>query len=151
MAKQAVPETAGEDVKGLMSLLMLVLSVLIWQVGADIRTDHIQSGLAEPREKRELHSHERVAKLLSVPRYAYVLDEGEGDDGDGPVLVKTASQWRRVMAKWIEDEQDTLTDKDDDDKPPHSTAPTRTKQTKWLPKPLSVLFGGHKNPVSRPR
>ena len=127
-------------------------------MGASIRSSHIAAGLIEPREKRSNHSQEHVARLLSVPRYADLLDPdgddidetcqtGNGSGGERSSLITSGAAWRREMAKWIQDEQDL----DSDDSDPEDTIRRPGASRKWLPKPLAVLFGGSiKRPVERP-
>ena len=89
-------------------------------------------------------------QLLSVPRYADLLDpdvdEVDGDENGGKrsFLITNSAAWRREMAKWVQDEQDS------DDSDSEVTVPQQ-RTHKWLPKLLASLFGGStKRPVKHP-
>jgi hypothetical protein len=58
------------------------------QVGADIRTENIQVGLAHARANQEVHDRTKLSGLLSVPRYADTL---EAEEEDNNVHYKTKS------------------------------------------------------------
>ncbi|KAJ7257605.1 hypothetical protein C8J57DRAFT_1234755 [Mycena rebaudengoi] len=96
---------------------------------------------------------EREADAASIkfPRYADALESGEedSDNDDGvssrarPVLINSARSWRKVHLKWMLDARDV----DDDEELEDLTATVGPSTAKWLPRPLSKLFGG---PITRP-
>jgi hypothetical protein len=113
------------------------------KIGANIRSEHIANRLVEARDKRKNHSEDNVSALLAVPRYADVLDGGEGSENEegstqGPrsTLVHSAESWRQVMQKWIEEERE-ISERD-----PDTDQDTERRSKPWLPRSLSLLFGG---------
>ncbi|KAJ7435413.1 ribonuclease H-like domain-containing protein [Mycena latifolia] len=113
------------------------------KVGADIRASHMAvDGLFESREKRKNHADDRVQDLLSVPRYADALESGDEDTEDElqgrkrQVLVKTKQTWRKVHASWVIAAREADLNSDEEMEDPEVPA-----TGKWLPMPLSKLFG----------
>lgn len=127
------------------------------KVGANIRSEHKANGLVESWGKRKNHEEDRVSALLTVPRYADVLECGEESEneeetpqGSKSQLVNSAASWRRVMGKWIEEERDLSEDDSDTDQPAITGSERRSKP--WLPRSLDLLFGGQaKQSVGRPK
>lgn len=107
----------------------------------------------ESREKRKNHSEDHVSTLLTVPRYADVLECGEDSEneegeaqGSRSTLVNSARSWRRVMAKWIEDEREMSEDSSD------TITGTERQSKPWLPRSLALLFGGQaRQPLGHPK
>lgn len=109
------------------------------KVGAAIRAEHLAQSLVRDRAARTVHDKDRVAQLLSVPRYADVLDPDAPDSdtespdpatsGRQPGLVLSCAAWRRELRKW----KDKLLE-DDDIVPPHNLG--------FFPRSLALLFGG---------
>ncbi|KAJ6624566.1 ribonuclease H-like domain-containing protein [Mycena sp. CBHHK59/15] len=115
------------------------------------KTDHIERGLVTLRDKRKVHKS--TAALLTVPRYADLLDQEDGHVTKRvSALILSEAGWRTVMAKWIEDAQaaeaeetDDSSDSDDDDNtkfPAQLTPAARPRNSKWKKKTLAQLFGG---------
>jgi hypothetical protein len=125
------------------------------KVGANIRSEHRANGLVESREKRKNHSEDSASTLLTVPRYADILEGGEDSEseeeeaeGSRSMLVKSAKSWRRVMDKWIEQEREASEEDSDTDQPAITGTERRSKP--WLPRSLGLLFGGRaKQPIGR--
>jgi hypothetical protein len=100
--------------------------------------------------KRENHKANKVAELLKVPRYADVLegDVGMGEDSEETsrpqsALVNSREGWRKEMARWVQKEQDSRSEDDNDDEELLSAAYGR-QRSKWLPRSLELLFAGRK-------
>ncbi|KAJ6584253.1 hypothetical protein B0H10DRAFT_2234545 [Mycena sp. CBHHK59/15] len=62
------------------------------KLGSSIRTEHLQEGLIDERKPRNVHDANKAASLISVPRYADVLEtaDGDGEEETQPKLVKSA-------------------------------------------------------------
>ncbi|KAJ7339927.1 ribonuclease H-like domain-containing protein [Mycena albidolilacea] len=120
------------------------------KLGSSIRTDHLESGLAEARKQRDVHSKEKAATLLTVPRYADTIEgsDNEHDDPETqrqPKVIKSAAAWRMELAKW---KAAAASDDSDDDLVP----PPQGRQSNLFPRSLALLFGGDvRRPVERPR
>ncbi|KAJ3791970.1 ribonuclease H-like domain-containing protein [Lentinula aff. detonsa] len=122
------------------------------KVSSVIRSDNVALGLVKKRTKRENHrSNEAHSKLLSVPRYANLLedmdDEDETERGRG--LISTPEGWRTAMAKWIHDAQQAEKENSLDDEPREPAnifAPEAQLLSARSSKPyqntLANLFGG---------
>ncbi|KAF8881821.1 hypothetical protein CPB84DRAFT_1871987 [Gymnopilus junonius] len=110
------------------------------KVGADIRASHKEAGFFE-----------ECTELLTIPRYADLLEEGVGVSEDGGEesslraqsgLVKTRESWQKEMVKWVQKQGEHDDEESDEDE-----LPTRVYgkgRSKWLPRSLDLLFGGHK-------
>ena len=128
-----------------LTVMPLSYSLSYLQVGADIRTSQKEAGLVEDRTKRQNHEKSRVAELLTVPRYADLLeDAGEMIEDEEPLmqpsgLVKSREGWRKEMGKWVQEEQERS---DDDDELANKAYGHR--RSKWLPRSLDLLFAGRK-------
>jgi hypothetical protein len=120
---------------------------MVYQVGADIRTSQMEAGYIHERGKRKNHDDTNVADLLTVPRYADLLEEDthsadgvEGSSKPQSGLVKSRDGWREEMAKWVQEER-AHTDSDDEEL---GNATYGRQRSRWLPKSLELLFGGRK-------
>lgn len=119
------------------------------QVGADIRTSHKEAGFIQERTKRQNHDDSTVSQLLTVPRYADLLeDDADLSENDNlsnsepqSGLVKSRAGWRKEMAKWVQDEQERSDDSDNDDL---GNVAYGRQRSKWLPRSLELLFGRQK-------
>ena len=108
------------------------------KVGADIRSDQLNSGQRKPRMARK--NHKSVEALLAVPRYADLLADQDDEDEteQGRLLVTSEAGWRTEMARWIgevrriDEENDSDSDGDLDE-----LLPVRA----CVKMPLKVLFG----------
>ncbi|KAF8150576.1 hypothetical protein B0H34DRAFT_791004 [Crassisporium funariophilum] len=115
------------------------------QVGADIWVSHQEAGFVAARTKHQNHDNTHIANLLSVPRYADLLEQ-DGDtseDEEGPVehwsgMIKSRKAWRREIVKWVQEER-AQSDNDDDEVADVAYSWGRSK---WLPRSLNLLFGG---------
>ena len=130
------------------------------QIGASIRAEHVKAGLSKSRQKCKNHDSEQVDTLLSVPRYANLLDDSGHEDSlpdqDGAssslysarsILVASRTSWRCEMNKWMEDERES-----DENEGQMERQQGHTTRTRWLPHSLGLLFGGTATrPVQRPR
>ena len=106
--------------------------------------------MVEDRGKRQNHKKTKVAELLAVPSYADLLDDLEdGDASDKEAIiqaqprtlcVKSRTAWRREMAKWVQEEQD----QSEHDSENFADTMYGCQRSKWLPRSLDLLFGGHK-------
>ncbi|KAJ7353252.1 hypothetical protein DFH08DRAFT_856332, partial [Mycena albidolilacea] len=120
------------------------------KLGSSIRTDHLESGLAEARKPRDVHSKEKAATLLTVPRYADMIEgsDNEHDDPETqrqPKVIKSAAAWRMELANW---KAAAAGDDSDNDLVP----PPQGRQSNLFPRSLALLFGGDvRRPVERPR
>jgi hypothetical protein len=89
----------------------------------------------------------QVQGLLTVPRYADILECGaadeEGNDGETPksALVTSASAWCCELAKWVEEEKEADSE-DDTDEPGGASTSGGRRVRPWLPCSLATLFTG---------
>lgn len=125
----------------ILNLRLTVLCSFISQVGATLRSEHLQAGLWKLRQKRQNHDEDRVSQLLAVPRYEAILDEENGDESDDEesrprrrAVITTRKGWREVMQKWVDDVREL------DEEPEVERPPGR--RGKLLPITLAKLFGG---------
>ncbi|KAJ7877330.1 ribonuclease H-like domain-containing protein [Mycena leptocephala] len=111
-------------------------------IGADIKADHLERGLAIFRDKRKVHTS--TAALLTVPRYRDLLDEPDDDNATKRTspLVLSGTGWRTVMAKWIGDAQAAEAEETDSDSDSDDEAAARPRDSKWKKRTLAQLFGG---------
>ena len=110
----------------------------------DIRTSQVEAGYINQRGKRKNHDEVNVTELLTVPRYADLLEEEAhtGDEVEGlsktrSGLVHSRDGWRREMAKWVEEER-AHSDSDGEEL---GNAMYGRQRSKWLPRSLELLFG----------
>ncbi|KAK6980553.1 DUF659 domain-containing protein [Favolaschia claudopus] len=119
------------------------------KIGADSRASHkAEPGLFEERSKRKNHAEDRVQQLITVPRYADVLESGDEESDEQPsgqrqVLVKSKRTWRKVFMKWVLDARATDGDDDVEEITSEIATPSPAPKAKgnWLPLPLEKLFG----------
>jgi uncharacterized protein (DUF736 family) len=138
------------------------------QVGASIRTENVAAGLVKPRQERKNHDESRIADLIAVPQYADLLENEENSDDEAGEhrissrLVNSGAAWRKLYNTWAvaarveeleaEELERTTGELDDTTNNPGSgpSDPARTvlqppapeRRARWLPCPLSRLFGG---------
>lgn len=88
MTKVCAP-ACSQDLRKLMML----------QVGADIKQDHYNEGLAKNCGKHA--NHKSTCTLLEVPRYSDLLDDQDDEDEteQGRLLVNSAKGFQTKMAK----------------------------------------------------
>ncbi|KAJ7774329.1 hypothetical protein DFH07DRAFT_767496 [Mycena maculata] len=114
------------------------------KVGASLRREHVAAGFVEPRQKRKNHDDSRVAELIAVPQYADALDNTEDSDEEAEHnsshLINSRGAWRRAYASWMVKAREEEMEAEAQAKIPQPPAPERP--SKWLPCPLSKLFGG---------
>ncbi|KAJ7500830.1 hypothetical protein B0H11DRAFT_1908690 [Mycena galericulata] len=129
--------------------------ILVWEqfrtvpdiVGASIRREHVAAGFVDPRGKRKKkHDDGRVAGLIAVPQYADALDNLE-DQSD--------EEEERVCSRLINSRRQRRGDGGggrSGGKPVrNSRPPAPGRSSRWLPCPLSKLFGGQiPQPPQRP-
>ncbi|KAF7371464.1 DUF659 domain-containing protein [Mycena venus] len=141
------------------------------KVGASIRAQNVAAGLVKPREERKNHDESCVADLIAVPQYADPLENEEDSDdeaGEHRVssrLVNSGTAWRKLYNTWVvaarveeleaeelERAKRTTGELDDTTNDPRSgpgnsartvlQPPAPERRGRWLPCPLSRLFGG---------
>ncbi|KAJ6552527.1 hypothetical protein B0H10DRAFT_1968382 [Mycena sp. CBHHK59/15] len=102
------PKAALNHFNCLDLLVLLHLS----QVGADIKSDHLERGLVTLRTARNVHKS--TAEWLTVPCYRDLLDDQDDEDSTGgkTALVSTVAGWRTVMKRWIDNAQAAAEDTD---------------------------------------
>jgi hypothetical protein len=113
------------------------------------------ASFTEERTKRKNHDDDKLTQLLTVPRYADMLEEEAltSDEEEGLSktalqssnfsLVKSRAGWRKEMARWVQEEQARIDDSDSDGEE-LGTAMYGRQRSKWLPRSLELLFGGQK-------
>jgi hypothetical protein len=106
----------------------------------------MEAGYIHEHEKRKNHDDTNVADLLTVPRYADLLEEVacSADEADGSSkpqlgLVKSRDGWRREMEKWVQEER--MYDSDDEEL---ANTTYGRQRSRWLPRSLELLFRGRK-------
>lgn len=118
------------------------------QVGADIRKSQKTVGFVEECMKWQNHEQVKVSELLTVPRYADLLeDDIQTSELDKPDvercqsgLIRSWEGWWKEMLKWIQEEREQ--DSGSDDEVANTTYGLR--RSKRLPHLLELLFGGRK-------
>lgn len=119
------------------------------KLGAAIRAEHVAENLVKSRAGRSIHDDKRVQELLSVPRYADLLDrdDDEAPDSDAAApqaphgLVASSAAWRTELARWS-------TARRDNEEPVR----INTRNQGMFPRSLALLFGGTaKRPAAAPR
>ncbi|KAJ7808917.1 hypothetical protein B0H13DRAFT_1928237 [Mycena leptocephala] len=56
--------------------------------GSSMRTEHLEAGLTEARKPRDVHDATKASTLISVPRYADVLEASDEETEEGQVQRK---------------------------------------------------------------
>ncbi|KAJ7899690.1 hypothetical protein B0H13DRAFT_2336946 [Mycena leptocephala] len=113
------------------------------KVGASIRAEHLAAGFVKPREARKNHDESRVAELIAVSQYADLIENEEDSDDNIGERVYTSWVVAARLEELEESEHNNL-DADADANTSHSVAepPPPQRTGRWLPCPLSRLFGG---------
>ncbi|KAJ7237414.1 hypothetical protein C8J57DRAFT_1529466 [Mycena rebaudengoi] len=129
------------------------------KVGSSIRSEHVEAGFIDPRQKRKNHDESRVASLIAVPQYADLLENEESDDEaeerTSSRLVNSQGAWRKLYTSWVVAARLAEIAAEEDGEPAAISEPSApsARPSNWLPCPLSRLFGGNiTKPLSqRPR
>ncbi|KAJ7470022.1 hypothetical protein B0H11DRAFT_2238167 [Mycena galericulata] len=120
-----------------------------------IREDQYADGLRQQREGRKNHSEVQIKTLLAVPRYADAnvsdIDEDNVEKSQDSVLVSSPTVWRKQVAVWQSEMQDTDESDSDTDPPQVALSVGGWCHAAWLPIQLDKLFGGDlKEPIAQP-
>ncbi|KAF8886255.1 ribonuclease H-like domain-containing protein [Gymnopilus junonius] len=108
------------------------------KVGAEIHASHKEEGLVEDHAKRQNHKKLKLLELLAVPRYADLVE----DVDKASMLVKSRQGWHKEMSKWVQKEREQDSEAEDNNQ--LANAVYGCAWSKWLPRSLDLLFGGHK-------
>ncbi|KAJ7206663.1 ribonuclease H-like domain-containing protein [Mycena pura] len=126
------------------------------KVGAVIRAENMAAGLTTAREPRKNHDDSRVAELIAVPKYADILEnEDPADDNTAERvssrLVNSRAAWRKLFTSWAVSARQEEMEAEEDEEESAMTVPHTASRKKWLPRSLSLLFGGkiQKEPETR--
>ncbi|KAF5336780.1 hypothetical protein D9758_017706 [Tetrapyrgos nigripes] len=115
----------------------------LMKIGANLKARQIEDGLKDIRKSCHNYDDDRASQLLTVPRYADLLQNPPGAEDEPATafnaqrqsrLVRNCSMWRQQVLEWTTQAQEQeLADQSDDDSP---SLPTRS----WLPRSLELLF-----------
>lgn len=119
------------------------------QVGADIRASHKQAGHVKDWVKRHNHEDSRLTELLSVPRHGdHTIEDDPSDtelnNNEHSVLIRSKRGWRAEMESWICGAREEGEEESGPSDKELGTAMYGAACSKWLPRSLSLLFGGRK-------
>ncbi|KAJ6596262.1 hypothetical protein DFH09DRAFT_1072310 [Mycena vulgaris] len=120
-------------------------------VGASICAENLAAGLINKRAARQVHDPTKVSGLLSVPRYADILEISDNESGTSQPskLVKSGAAWRASVREWVNAAQEDEELGNAAEQPAPQAGRSRTAS--FFPRSLALLFGGNvKSLVGKP-